>query len=101
MFWLTYLAKGGGGGGGEVATPPLQILTIAYLTFCLLLTYGPILGLPEYKLKNVNICEMHRTGSLEVVVFDRFQRYVEIVRKNDEKCYNSFIWQFNDLKSTG
>ena len=31
---------------------------------------------------------MHRTGGLEVVVlraFDQFQRYVEIVRKSDEK----------------
>ena len=46
-FWLTYLAKGGGGEGG--CHSPLLILTIACLTFCLLLTYRPILGLPEYK----------------------------------------------------
>ena len=83
-FRLTYLAKGGG-----------------CLTFWLLLTYRPILGLPEYKLKVVNICEMHGTGGREVVVFDRFQRYVEIVRKLMKKCYNSFIFQFNVLKSTG
>ena len=91
-FWSTYVAKGGGGGGG---------LTIACLTFCLLVTYRPILGLPEYKLQIVNICEKHGTGGLEVVVFDRFQRYVEIVRKLMKKCYNSFIFLFNDLKSTG
>ena len=30
--------------------------------------------------KVVNICQMHGTGGREVVVFDRFQRYVEIVR---------------------
>ena len=50
------------------ATPPLEILTIACLTFTLLLTDRPILGLPEYKLKVVNICKMHGTGGLEVVV---------------------------------
>ena len=66
-FWLTYLAKGGGGGGGMVVTPH-EILTIACLTFCLLLTDRPSLGLPEYKLKVVNICKMHGTGGLEVVV---------------------------------
>ena len=48
--------------------PPLEILTIACLTFCLLLTDRPTLGLPEYKLKVVNICKMHGTGGLEVVV---------------------------------
>ena len=44
--------------------PPPQILTIACLTFCLLLPYrqilGPVLGLPGHKLNVVNICEMHR-----------------------------------------
>ena len=40
-----------------VANPSLEILTIACLTFCLL-TDRPILGLPEYKLKVVNICKM-------------------------------------------
>ena len=35
------------------------------------------------------------------MVFDRFQRYVEIVRKLRKKCYNSFMVQFNYLKSTG
>ena len=54
--------------------PPLEILTIACLTFCLLLTDRPILGLPEYKLKVVNICKM-----------DQFQQYVKIARKYDEK----------------
>ena len=51
----------GGGGGSE-------ILTIAFVIFCLLLTYRPILALPEYKSKVVNICKMHGTGSPEVVV---------------------------------
>ena len=49
-----------------------------------MLTYRPILDLPEYKLKVVkvvNICEMHGTVGREVVVFDQFQRKVEIVRK--------------------
>ena len=64
-FRLTYLAKGG---GGMVATSPLEILTIACLTFCLLSTDRPTLGLPEYKLKVVNICKMHETGGHEVVV---------------------------------
>ena len=53
---------GGGGRGGS------EILTIAFVIFCLLLTYRPILALPEYKSKVVNICKMHGTGSPEVVV---------------------------------
>ena len=71
-FWLTYLAKGGGGGGKEEWLPlsPSLNLTIACLTFCLLLSYRPIQGLPEYKLKVFNICEMHGKGGLEVVMFD-------------------------------
>ena len=67
---------------------PLEILTITCLTFCLLLTDRPALGLPEYKFKVVNIGKMHGTGGLEVVVlctFGRFQRKIEIVRKGDEK----------------
>ena len=64
-FRLTYLAKGGGEG---LPPPPLEILTIACLTFCLLLTNRPTLGLPEYRLKVVNICKMHGTGGHEVVV---------------------------------
>ena len=92
-FRIAYLAKGGG------CHPPLLIFTIACLTIYLLLTYRPILGLREYESKVINICEMHGTGALEVVVFEhRFQRYVEIVRK---LMHNSFIFQFNDLKSTG
>ena len=63
-FRLTYLAKGGGG----CCQPPLEVLTIACLTFWLLLTDRLTLGLPEYKLKAVNICKMHGTGGLEVVV---------------------------------
>ena len=44
---------------------------------------------PECKLKPVNICEMHGTAGLEVgcdviVLFDRFQLYVQIVRKDDK-----------------
>ena len=65
-------AKISGQGGRGVATLPLLILAIACLTFCLLLYYRPILGLLEYRLIVVNICEMHWTGGLEVVVFDRF-----------------------------
>ena len=78
----------GGGGGGVIASHPLEILTIACLTFCLFLTDRPNLGLPEYKLKVVNICKMHGTGVLKLwcyALFDRFQRYVEIVRKSAEK----------------
>ena len=45
-----------------------QILTIACLTFYFFLTDRPTLGLPEYRLKAVNICKMHGTGGLEVVV---------------------------------
>ena len=68
-FRLTYLAKGGGGGGeGDGCHPPLEIITIACLTICLLLTDRPTQGLPEYKLKVVNICKMHGTGGLEVVL---------------------------------
>ena len=66
-FLLTYLSRGGGGGGGG-SHPPLEIVTIACLTFCLLLTDRPIIGLPEYKLKVVNICKMHGTRDLEVVL---------------------------------
>ena len=72
---LTYLAKGGRG-GGLVTNPRLEILTIACLTFSLLLTDRPTLGLPEYKLKIINIS----SGNL---------------------IYNLFIGQFNDFKSTG
>ena len=55
---------------------------------CLLFTDRLILGLPEYKLKVVNVYEMHRTGVLKLwcyELFDLFQRFVEIVRKSDEK----------------
>ena len=45
---------------------------IACLTFCLLLTYGPILALPEYKLKVAKICEMHGTAGIKVLVLSTF-----------------------------
>ena len=78
-FRLIYLAKEG---GGLPPPPPLLTLTIACGTFCLVLTYRPIPAIPEYKLKVVNICEVHGIGGLEVVAlcaFDRLQRYVQIV----------------------
>ena len=54
-------------GGGVVAiSSPFEILTIACLTFCLLLTERPTLGLLEYKLKVVNVCTMHETGVLKL-----------------------------------
>ena len=83
-FRLTYLAKGWEGGCNH----SLEVLTIVCLTFCLLLTDRPTPGLPEYKLKVVNICQMHGTGVLKLwcyELFDPFQPYVEIVSKNDEK----------------
>ena len=73
LFRLTYLHKGGGGEGEGGSHPtPLEILAIACLTFFLLLTDSPTLGLPKYKLKVVNICKMHRTWSREVVVLFTF-----------------------------
>ena len=54
-----------------VATP-LEILTAACLTFCLLLTDRPTLGLPEYKLRFANICKIHGTWGLKVVVLCTF-----------------------------
>ena len=64
-FW----PRGGGGGGRGGCHLPLEILTVACLTFCLSLTNRHILGLPEYKLKVVNIRKMDGTGGLEVAVF--------------------------------
>ena len=86
---LTDLAKG----WGMVAIPPpppsiFEILTIACMTFCLLLTDRPTPGLPEYKLKVVNICKCTGQGVFKLwcyEVFDRFQRHAEIIRKSDEK----------------
>ena len=78
-FRLTCLVKGGGGA-------PLEILTIVCLTFCLLLTDRPILGLPEYKLKVVNICKM-----------DQFQQYVKIARKYDEKVLYTITLSLGNL----
>ena len=65
-FRLTYLAKGGG------CHTPIKILNITCLTFCLLLSHRPILTLAEYKLKVVNICEMHGTGGIKVLVLCAF-----------------------------
>ena len=53
-----------------VATPTLEILTIACLTFCLLLTDGPTLGLPEYNLKVVNICKCTGQGVLKLWCYE-------------------------------
>ena len=49
---------------------PLEILIIASLNVCLLLTDRPILGLPEYKLKVVNIRKMDGTGGLELWCYE-------------------------------
>ena len=68
-FQLTHPAKGGGGDGNH---SPLEIVIIACLIFCLLLTDRLTLGLPEYKIKVVNICKMHRTGCLESMVLCAF-----------------------------
>ena len=65
-------AKISGQGGREVANPPLEILTIACLSFCLLLTDRPTLGLPEYKLKVANMCKMDGSGGPEVLVLWAF-----------------------------
>ena len=81
--------------GGVVATPLLSIITFACLIICLLLSYRPILDLPEYKLKLVNIYELHVIRGPIVVVFDQFQPYVEIVWKLMKTCDNSFI--FNSI----
>ena len=81
-FCVTYLTKGGG------CHPPLEILTIACLIFCLLLTVRLSQGLTEYKLIVVNICKMHGTGVLNLWYYelvDGFQRYVEIIRKSGER----------------
>ena len=85
-FRLTYLAKGG---GGVFAIPPLEILPIACLTICLVLTDRPTLGLPEYKLKVVNICKMQGTGGLEDVVLRPFRPISTICR--NYKCLKSLF----------
>ena len=54
------------GHGGH--QPSLEILTNFCATFCLMLIDRPMLALPEYKVKVVNICEMHQIGGPEVVV---------------------------------
>ena len=90
-FRLAYLAKGGGGGSEGGCQPDLEILTIACLTFCLLLTDRPTLGLPEYKLKVVNICKMHETEGLEVVVLCTFCSISTICRNCKKKLRKSAI----------
>ena len=59
-------------GWAEVVATPLEILTAACLTFCLLLTDRPTLGLPEYKLRFANICKIHGAWGLKVVVLCTF-----------------------------
>ena len=84
LILLIVLAKG----GVVTTSSPLEILTITCLTFCLLLTDRSTLVLTEYKLKVVNMCKMTGQGVLKLwcyELFDRFQQYVEIVRKSDEK----------------
>ena len=60
-FPLTYLAKGG-------CHPPSSNFKYCLSDLLLVIDDGHTLGLPEYKLKVVNICKMHGTGGLEVVV---------------------------------
>ena len=66
-FFLAYRKQ-----GNDIVVNPLMVkpFRLTYLTFYLLLTYRTTLSLPKYKLKVVNICEMHGAGGLEVVVFD-------------------------------
>ena len=80
--------EGGGGGGGGSTHPPSSKLNHCLSDLSLVLTHIPILALPECNLKVVNICEIHGTGGLEVVVL--FQRYVQFVRKSDEKVLSLF-----------
>ena len=72
-------------------SPSWNQLTIACLTFCLLLTDRPTLGLPEYKLKVVNICKMHGTGGLEVLVLCAFWSISTICRNCKKKWWKSAI----------
>ena len=66
-FRLTYLAGRGVGGGSH---PIFKFNHCLADILFIQLTYRPTLGLPKYKLKVVNICEMHATRGIEVVVFD-------------------------------
>ena len=59
-FWLPYLAKAGEGW----KVTPLSENPYHCLTLCLLCIYKPTIALPEYKLKVVNICDMHWTGGI-------------------------------------
>ena len=57
---------------GDLATPPLEILTIACLTFSLLLTDRPTLGLAEYKLKLSIFVKCTGQGVLNLWCYELF-----------------------------
>ena len=85
-FGLTYLVKGGGGGGerdGVVVTPSLN------LNHCLpdLLLIFDLQTNPRSTRVQIKSCQYFLNAHDKVLklrcyeLFDRFQRYVEIVRK--------------------
>ena len=65
------MVRGGGGGGGGVDTPS-ENFNHCLFDLLLILSYRPILGLPEYKFKVVNIFEMHETGGIKGLVLCTF-----------------------------
>ena len=70
---------------------PLPLPPLLELSQCLsdlVLTYRPIIALPEYDLKVVSICKLYGSGGLAVVVlraFHHISAICKIMRKSDEK----------------
>ena len=62
-FQLTYLARGG---------TPSENLNHCLPDILLIVAYRHILALPEYKLKVVNVCEMHGKRGIKVLVLRAF-----------------------------